>query len=215
MKKELLLIKEEANRMLEISGINPITNKHLVVVDIQPEYSDGFKYFLNDFINFLNKNNSNLLRLTFLYNGADTLGMISESDYKNWWYENGLNENIIDTSIFYDKGYAFFRYCIDSDIPHDATSNIIRFMISKNVNDSRELDKKFWNEYVKKYGDKNVRDLLEFADDAINIPDLMDILKGYNNIMLCGGGINECFKEVEIALDALNKSYGVLTKFTY
>src|ERR1017187_6233054 len=115
MIKELLLLKEEANRMLEISGVNPISNKHLVVVDIQPEYSDAFKHFLNDFISFLNKNNSSLLRLTFLYNGADTLGMISESDYKNWWYENGLKESIIDSSIFYDKGYAFFRYCIDSD----------------------------------------------------------------------------------------------------
>ena len=29
-------------------------------------------------------------------------------------------------------------------------------------------------------------------------------------LVICGGGINECFKEVEIALNALNKNYNVL-----
>lgn len=37
----------------------------------------------------------------------------------------------------------------------------------------------------------------------------------YNNIVLCGGGINEFLKEVEIALQVLNKHYTVLTKYTY
>lgn len=29
------------------------------------------------------------------------------------------------------------------------------------------------------------------------------------------GGINECLKEVEIALMALDKNYNILTKYTY
>jgi hypothetical protein len=33
--------------------------------------------------------------------------------------------------------------------------------------------------------------------------------------VLCGGGINECLKEVEIALDALNKTYTTFDRFTY
>ncbi len=41
------------------------------------------------------------------------------------------------------------------------------------------------------------------------------LIKEEANRMLEISGINECFKEVEIALDALNKPYGVLTKFTY
>ena len=215
MNKEKLLIFEESYRMLEMSGVNPVANKQLAVIDIQPEYIDGFRSFLNDFIRFLNQNYNKLSRLTFFYNGADTLGMISESDYRMWWFENGLNEEILDSARFYDKGYAFFRYCIDNDIEHTTTSNLIKFMISKNVNDSRELDKKFWNEFVKKFGDKHIRELLEFADDCIHIPDLMDELQNYNNIVICGGGVNECLKEVEIALDALEKPYNVLTKFTY
>jgi len=50
----------------------------------------------------------------------------------------------------------------------------------------------------------------------INIPDLMDFLKKYGTkIILCGGGIRECLKEVEIALMALDKNYNILTKYTY
>ena len=40
-------------------------------------------------------------------------------------------------------------------------------------------------------------------------------LGSYGSMSYGGGGINECLKEVEIALDALDKPYNVLTKFTY
>jgi hypothetical protein len=43
----------------------------------------------------------------------------------------------------------------------------------------------------------------------------MDFLKRYNNIVLSGGGINECLKEVEIALKALKKPYQVDKNYTY
>jgi hypothetical protein len=43
----------------------------------------------------------------------------------------------------------------------------------------------------------------------------MDFLKPYNGIILTGGGINECLKEVEISLKALGKNYTVFTEFTY
>jgi hypothetical protein len=62
---------------------------------------------------------------------------------------------------------------------------------------------------------QDVRDLLENADDLINIPDLMDFLQNKNNITLTGGGINQCLKEVEIALLALDKPYSIISEFTY
>ena len=156
-----------------------------------------------------------MANLTFFYNGYDSLGMISESDYKWWWIENGLEDYIVDQAIFYDKGYAFFRYCIDEGIEDEQIVNLIKYMIEKNVNDSRDLDKEFWNEYVERFGDENIRELLEFAGDSLNIPDLMDELRNYSGIVLCGGGVDECLKEVEIALQALDKPFNVLTKYTY
>lgn len=214
MVKKNILLHEQINRIHEMSDVNPVAGKHLVVVDIQPEYS---KYipFLSKFIDFLNENYDKVSRLTFLYNGYDTLGMVNESEYINWWFENGLDESVIDVAKFYDKGYAFFRYCMDESIDENKISDLVRLMIDKNINDSRELDEEFWNEYMETNGHEDVRQLLELADDCITIPDLMDELKNYNNIILCGGGINECLKEVEIALNALGKNYLVLTKYTY
>ena len=214
MIKKKILLNEQINRIHEMSGVNPIAGRHLVVVDIQPEYS-SYIPFLSNFINFLNTNYKKYSRLTFLYNGHDTLGMVNEKDYEVWWYENGLNEEVLEYANFYDKGYAFFRYCMDEGIDDDVISGLVKFMIEKSVNDSRDLDKEFWDEYIEKYGNEDVRELLELAGDCINIPELMDELSGYNNIVLCGGGINECLKEVEIALNALDKYYSVLTKYTY
>jgi hypothetical protein len=214
MKREKFLIFENINRIHEISDVNPIAGKHLVVVDIQPEYESAIS-FIPSFVDFLNSNYESLSNLTFLFNGHDTLGMIEEHDYKMWWLDHGLDEHIIDSVRFYDKGYAFFRYCIDYDIDEEDVSELVRHMIEKGVNDSRDLDKEFWNSFIEKYNKEDIRELLEFSDDCINIPDLMEELEDYRGIVLCGGGIKQCLKEVEIALNALNKPFTILTKYTY
>lgn len=193
---------------------NSINNTHLVVVDIQPEYINGFRSWLNDFVKFINSNYTKIKRITLLFNGPD-LGMIDEESYRQWLYDCGIKENIAFDIYMYDKGYAFFRYCIDSGIDHSSTTNLVRFMYQHNINDSRDLTDEFWNRFIEEFGDNDIRELLEFSDDAINIPDLMSELSNYGNITLCGGAREECMKEVEIALDALNKPYTILGKFTY
>lgn len=105
---------------------------------------------------------------------------------------------------------------MDEGIDDDKIVDLIKYMINHNINDSREIDKNMWNKFINEYGYSDVRDLLEVADDMINIPDLMEYLQRFKSrTVLCGGGVNECFKEVEIALMALDKDYNVLTKFTY
>lgn len=209
------------NRIQELSGIKPflikeeVKGKHFVVVDVQPEYSDYFGELSFNISNFINNNYENMSQLTFLYNGQDTLGMISENEYINWWIEQGLDENIAYNCNMYDKGYAFFRFCMDEGINENSISNLVKHMIKYNVNDSRDLDEDFWNDFIEEYGDENIRELIEFSDDCITIPELIDEIKNYNNIVLCGGGINQCLKEVEIALKAIDKNYIILNRFTY
>lgn len=215
MRKENILKEQQRNKMLEHAGINNLHNTNLIVVDIQPEYQQAFDFNIHDFINSLNTNYHNLNSLTFLYNGADTLGMISENDFINWLYELGLEEDVINNARFYDKGYAFFRYCMDEGIDDDNIVDLVKYMQAKDISDSREID---WQDFMQHYNieESEVKDLLEFSDDAMSIPDLMDFLLNYGgNILLCGGGINECFKEVEIALQALDKHYNVWTQYTY
>lgn len=73
----------------------------------------------------------------------------------------------------------------------------------------------FWDDFSARYNHGEIRDLLEFSSDMINIPDLMDYIKYFNNVILLGGGITECLKEVELAFMALNKPYNILKEFTY
>jgi len=215
MKREKIKLFEELYRINELSGQNFLNNKHLVVVDVQPEYQDYFSFNPYDFADFINENYENLYNLTFLYNGADTLGMVSEWDYKQWLIDIGINPEIVENSNFVDKGYAFFRYCMDSAIDEEVIANFVRFMMDNNINDSRDLNEEIWNKYIEEYGDEDIRDLLEHAEDMISIPGLMDDLMSMSNIVITGGGISECLKEVEIALQSLNKNYKVLTEFTY
>lgn len=200
--------------LLEQVLTEDVSGKHLVVVDVQPEYESSFGSMSETLAEFINENYNHFSKVTFLFNGPD-LGMIEEGEYKHWWYDQGLEEEIIYNSDFFDKGYAFFRYCMDKGIDDEQISNLVRYMLEKGVHDSRELDKEFWGEFIERYGNEDIRELIEFSDDAIHIPDLIDELKTYGNILICGGGINECLKEVEIALDAINKPYTKLDQFTY
>ena len=211
MRKDKFIREQKLNKIYENSGISLLNNANLISVDIQPEYESGFGNMINESYDILNS-------LSFLFNGPD-LGFPDEYQYKEWLiYECEIDETIIDTSNFYDKGYAFFRYCIDTGIDDEDIVDLLKFMISNDINDSRDIDEEMWNEFMQQYNldSSEVRDLLEYSDDLIHIPDLMDYLRRFGgNIVLCGGGLNECLKEVEIALMTLNKPYRLYTQYTY
>lgn len=192
------------------------SSKTIINVDIQPEYKNWITFNINNWVNFINQNGEQN-NIIFLYNGADTMGMIEEYEYQNWLFELGIDENIIENATFYDKGYAFFRYCMDNSIDEDNIADLVKYMVQHDIIDSRDIDNDMWNDFMKETNHtlQDVRELLENADDMINIPDLMDFLSNYSNIVLTGGGINECLKEVEIALLALDKPYNILSHFTY
>jgi hypothetical protein len=192
--------------------------KTLIIVDIQPEYKQFFRFGMTKLISFLNREYQNFREIVILYNGKDTLGMISENEYKMWLLENGLDEIILDGVEFYDKGYTWFRYCMDNGIDEDIISNFIRFLYQNNIHDSREMDRDKWAKYLRQYRQtdkKIIYNLLARCKDYVHVPDLMDFLKNKNNILLTGGGLNECLKEVEISLKALKKPYTILKEFTY
>jgi hypothetical protein len=214
LKKGIDKLQQKTLKESDILNENA-TGKHLVVVDVQPEYAPYMNKMQYGLFEYINTHINELAGLTFLYNGEDTMGMVSENDYRMWLVENGLDEDIAYEATLYDKGYAFFRNCMDRGGDDEELVNLVRFMRSNDINDSREVDEEFWELFVEKYGSENVRELMEDSEDCISIPDLMDFLERYNNVVLVGGGINECLKEVELAMDALDKNYETWNKFTY
>lgn len=205
-------------RMKSILTETSFTGKTYISVDIQPEYQKVFGFSIEDYTSFLNENHDSFGRLIFLYNGADSLGMVSEQDYKMWFFENGLEESVLEGAQFYDKGYAFFRYCMDNSIEDAAIANFVRFMYENDIRDSRDMTREMWAKYLREYrrlDRKEVYSLLQASGDCVHIPDLMDYLKKFRSIVLTGGGVDECLKEVEIALQALRIPYTVDSQFTY
>lgn len=107
---------------------------------------------------------------------------------------------------------------MDNSIEEDDIVSLVQFMVNNDINDSLDMDSEKWDSFMSENNldQSDARDLMENFDDSINIPDLMDYLKRFGGkIILTGGGINECLKEVEIAFQALNKPYDVLTQYLY
>ena len=199
------------------------SNNVLVIVDIQPEYNFDFDVFA--FMQYVNDEALVGKDILYLYNGYNTLGMIKEDDLKDWLYEASEYDEQMEPLIYnqikyYDKGYAFFRYCMDEGIDDEAIVALVKQMMEYSIHDSRELDEEFWIDFVKENKQylndiEEVKELLEYADDMISVPDLMDQLGGLNNITMVGGALTECLKEVEIALMVLGKQYTINNEFTF
>jgi hypothetical protein len=208
------------NKIVEIfnTEINEKQSYTHILVDIQPEYKKYISFDVYDLMNKINEELESNTNIVVLYNGKETLDMIEETELMNWYIEKGLNADYLDNITFFDKGYAFFRYCMDSGIDVDDIVLLVKFMYKNKIYDSRDItESKMWDNFVKEYDKPHLRELLEFADDNINLPDLMFKLKNMvsGHVKLCGGGRNECLSEVEIALKALDINYELEEEFIY
>lgn len=195
-----------------------LQGKTLISVDVQPDYEDYIGFNLENYVNFINNEYEGLNDLVFLYNGSETIGNVDEHDYNNWLHLQGVREDILDSAKFYDKGYAYFRYCMDEGIDSESVANFVRFMYENNIHSSYDMDRDAWSKYLRQYRRTDKQDLyklLERSDDCVHIPPLMKYLSRFNNIVLVGGSSELCLKEVEIALMALKKNYSIFNQFTY
>lgn len=191
-------------------------SKQLIVVDIQPEYEKSLSFGIENFCFWLNEKFEEFNNVLFLYNGPE-LGMSDQNKIQQWFFENGLDEKVINLSDWYDKSYAFFRYCIDSGIDDEDIATLVKYMDEHDITDSRDIDEDIWKKFLEEYPLEEVKELLYDSSDMINLPDLMDELKRLNNsdIILVGGSSDACLKEVEIALMAINRSFTRMDKWIY
>lgn len=183
------------------------SGQNLIIVDIQPSYKKAIKFSIESFCEHLIEEDYN--KILYLYNGPD-LGMENSDEIMNFLIEEGLeyDEEKVEQMphmTFYEKGYAFYRDMMDSGYDYKDIVKLIKYMISKKYNTSEDLGENEW--ITLKIDDP--------SPNRIFIPDVLDELKKYNNIVLCGGGKNECLAEIEICLDVLGKPYTLLNKFVY
>jgi hypothetical protein len=187
---------------------------NLVVVDIQPEYESNTSFDIGDMLRTAAEDYS---RVLFLFNGEDTLGMVSESALKNFYfekldYDEEVFDNLLSKSEFFDKGYGFFRDVMDSSVCYDRNQvvKIVKYMIGKDIQDIRDLEE----EDIKAIG---VNELLfdDLEDYGFWVPDLSDELPNWSGSDLAGGARNECMAEVEILGAAQGLSFNHVDQFIY
>ena len=186
----------------------------LVVVDIQPEYESNTPFDIGDMLRTAAEDYSSVL---FLFNGEDTLGMVSESALKNFYlekleYDEELFDELLSKSEFFDKGYGFFRDVMDSDVCFDRNQvvKIVKYMIGKDIQDIRDLEE----EDIEAIG---VSELLfdDLEDYGFWVPELSDELPNWSGSDLAGGARNECMAEVEILGAAQGLSFNHVDQFIY
>ena len=186
----------------------------LVVVDIQPEYESNTPFDIGDMLRTAAEDYS---RVLFLFNGEDTLGMVSESALKNFYfekldYDEEVFDELLSKSEFFDKGYGFFRDVMDSSVCFDRTSivKIVKHMIDNDIQDIRDLEE----EDVDAIG---VSELLfdDLEDYGFYLPELEEVLPRWSGSDLAGGARNECMAEVEILGAAQGLSFNHVDQFIY
>ncbi len=193
--------------------LNEKRKNNIIVVDIQPMYSSYIRFDINEFTDFLLEQG----KILYYFNGPETVGGDSRQDIIQWLHEESdyndeLFNKLVDKNqtVWYDKGYGFFRGWLDNGADESFIKKAIRFMMSKKENDSREIDPEEWEE---KFPD-DWQDSFEY--DNIYLPDIpINKLKQWSGSYIVGGGKNECLKEVQLLMSIFNIKYKEVRKFIY
>lgn len=174
--------------------------KHFIICDIQPEYEECFCFQTKMFTDYLNRSVKNYGKVTYFYNGYDTLGMIKEFDLIEWLIVNGLSEKVLPHIEFIDKGYGFLRCPIDNEVPHESITSVLKHMID--------------NDLIFDDLDECYRDLVN--DEYIYYNDCIPVIKdSHLEIVFTGGSVKACLLELELVAKSFDKPYVMFNKFTY
>lgn len=189
-----------------------VLTRPLVVVDVQPAYASAFD-FQAELAQFINKRSGE----TLMYVNADDSGTTEDNiqgDIIPWWYEHGMEEDVIHNLEWTDKGYGYIRPPMDSGEVNDSEIiKVIREMHNQHVSDSRELFGGDEEQIAEAFGEEN---LWWLTEDAISVGWIaLDKLKSMSPFYICGGGEEECLKEVLLMCNALNIKYKVISRFVY
>lgn len=189
--------------------INEKRVKDVIVVDVQPHHKRHISFNMNEFTVFLEEQR----KILYFYNGSEVGSGDTEVTVTNFLLKNGLNEDKIRRDItFVEKGYGFFRTWMDYDIDEKTIKKALNYMIINRINDSRDIPNEKMDEI---FPDHEKYPYIE--EDPIFIPDFIKIsnLRKWKGSYLCGGGRNECLKEIQILLNLFNIKYTLVKRFIY
>lgn len=187
-------------------------SKNLLVVDVQPAYDRWCSAVAPRIMQLLNAHSGNKY---CLYN-AEGLTDDSKHSVIEYFLENGLRQDRIDSIKFIEKSYGYFRNWMDNEVTERIIIKTIRAMVQNRVNDSKDLD---MNTVLTSYEQERGLKLwgIDWNEDSIYMPDFMPIslLKQISPFLMCGGARDQCLKEIELLCNAFNIKYKRIDSLIY
>lgn len=187
---------------------------NVIVVDVQPIYKSGIRFDMYEFVEFL-QDQRNIL---YYFNGPDTVGGDSKNEIIDWLmeysdYNDDFYNKLNRETVWYDKGYAFFRNWMDNGADEGFIKKAVRFMMIKKVNDSRDISTEEW---IEEFPEEENFFENYYKEDCIYLPDIpINKLKKWSGSYIVGGGKNECLAEVLLLMSIFNIKAKRVKKFIY
>lgn len=193
--------------------------RNLIVVDVQPLYEEGItkKFSVESFGDFLLDIKKDIL---YFYNGPDTIGSEDSSDnIISWLIENNpkLEDMDWDKVSWLDKGYSFHRDFMDAGVSDNGMKQMLRYMAINKIHDSRDITIEALQKVLPEIDFDRIKEGFESESLSIWTPDISisELKNNWNGSLLCGGGGNECLKEIQLLLNAFNINYKLVDNYIY
>ncbi len=187
-------------------------NLGVLVIDLQPAYalsstSSISRYLMRDVLAFLQAQPEDV-RIVVVYVNEELSGDTQE-DVRGFWAEHGASNELLERCDWVEKSYAFARGWMDNGVSHDDIVEVLRRMRSLRLTDSRDFEAGQL-EALSAEGSA-------LLDPLFLEPDLEQLLPRLRerSWQTCGGGRDECLREVELVLQSANVSYERLDTLTY
>jgi len=193
---------------MKVTDLLERVNTNILVVDVQPAYNKFCRFVAPKICNLLNSQSG---KMVAMFNDEEMTGDTLDDVY-NYYVEYGLNPELIEEGKikFVEKQYAFLRGWMDNGVSDHNIILGIRAMVTHGVNDSRDLD------FRVVFPEDEFEDLESMADN-IYLPDYIDIafLRNLSPFYMCGGGREECLREIELICNAMNIRYKRMNNLIY
>jgi hypothetical protein len=179
----------------------------LLVVDIQPAYAAAFGSRLTDDVLEEMRQVPEGQPIVVVSVNEELSGDDADA-IREFWFGQGMDEELFERAIFLEKDYAFFRSWMDLGVPEEEIVTVARELRRRGVYDSRELPEDVLSEIAPGGA---------ALCDALFLPYDLESERHYQQPAwrICGGGRGECLREVELWLDSCSIPYDRLDHLTY
>jgi len=167
----------------------------LLVIDFQPAYAKCFGSWMTREVLALMRGMSPAEPIVVVSVNEELSGDDATS-IQEFWIEQGMDEELRERVTFLEKPYAFFRSWMDQGVEDHEIVAVAQKLRQTGIGDSHELDSEVLAELSQAGAD--------LGHDALFLPWEMERNPCYQRPAwnICGGGRDECLKEVELWLQS-------------